>query len=250
MISILAYLGLCCLLGGVVAVIRPRLLRLPKRRHAVLIISAGFLLASLGGWWPHPVHRTTKGTLLAEYLPQSQFGEFHSTVVRATPEEVFRTIRAVTPDEIRFLRVLTWIRSPRFAARSESILSPNWQEPILAFALRTTFVLLGETPGREIAVGTVVCCGPTQVRTAEDFRALIGVGYARAGMNFLVEELDGGMTRLTTETRVIAIGTGARRRFGLYWSFIYPGSFLIRLGWLEAIRKRAETFAAITLAER
>ena len=242
MTSLLAYLGLAVLCAGVVAVIRPQLFHLPSRGFAPAFFAAGGVMATAGAWWPHGMRRVSHGTILDWYVPESQFWEVHSTIVGATADEVFRAIRAVTPDEIRFLRVLTWIRSPRFAARSpsESILSPNWQEPILGFALRTTFVLLGETAGKEIAVGTVVCCGPTHVRTAEDFRGLIGVGYARAGMNFVVEELDSGMTRLTTETRVIAIGPGARRRFGLYWSFIYPGSWLIRVGWLEAIRKRAE----------
>jgi hypothetical protein len=59
-------------------------------------------------------------------------------------------------------------------------------------------------------------------------------------MNFRIEELGGGECRVTTETRVFATDAATRRRFGTYWAFIYPGSSLIRWGWLRAIKKRAE----------
>ncbi|MBI3981646.1 MAG: hypothetical protein HY337_01960 [Gemmatimonadetes bacterium] len=244
-ISALAYLGLADFLVGGLALIRPRLLRLHRRRHAAPFFATAMVLASAGAWWPVGLHRATQGTLIAEYLPESQFGEIHATVVRATPEQVLRAVHAVTPGEIRFLRVLTWIRSPRFAATTsdESILAPDWHAPMLDFALRTTFVLLGEIPGQEVALGTVVCCGPTNVRTAQDFRALDRPGHALAAIDFRAMPLGDGTTRLTTETRVRAVGSAARWRFGLYWSFIYPGSSLIRRGWLEAIRKRAEEVA-------
>ena len=59
-------------------------------------------------------------------------------------------------------------------------------------------------------------------------------------MTFRIEDLGRGECRVTTETRVFATDIGTRRRFGLYWAFIYPGSSLIRHGWLAAIKKRAE----------
>ncbi len=45
---------------------------------------------------------------------------------------------------------------------------------------------------------------------------------------------------LTTETRVFATDSRARRRFAVYWRVIYPGSALIRRSWLDAIKRRAE----------
>jgi hypothetical protein len=67
-------------------------------------------------------------------------------------------------------------------------------------------------------------------------------GYTLAALNFRVERPAERTSRLTTESRIVA----RRRRaaaIGLYWSFIYPGSSLIRYGWLEAIRRRAENLA-------
>jgi hypothetical protein len=48
-----------------------------------------------------------------------------------------------------------------------------------------------------------------------------------------------------TETRVWATDPAAVRRFGLYWAFIYPGSALLRDGWLAAIKKRAENGGSV-----
>jgi len=241
MTSILAYLGLCCLLASAVAAIRPRLVRLRSRRQVLPILAAGVVLASVGAWWPHGMRRATQGTLLAEYLPQSQFGEFHSTVVRASPDEVFRAIRSVTADEIRFFRVLTWIRSPRLPGKAspEDILAPDWQAPILDVALRGGFVLLGQIP-EEMVIGTVVCCGPSPVETAEDFLALTGPGYARAAMNFRVESAGAGTSRVITETRVFGTDRESVRVFARYWRAIFPGSAILRLTWLRAIKAKAE----------
>lgn len=65
------------------------------------------------------------------------------------------------------------------------------------------------------------------------------IPYAKAPMNFLVEEIEAGNCRVRTETRVFATDAAARRRFATYWRLIYPGSSVIRHMWLRAIRMRA-----------
>lgn len=241
-LSVLAYAGLGLLLAGAVAVLRPQLLRWQARLVGVVLLPAGVVLAFAGAWWPVTVHRGPGGTLLDSFVPQFQFGEFHATRVRATPERVFRAIHTVTADEIRYFRVLTWIRSPRLPWRdgAETILAPDRRSPILDVALRSGFVLLAEIPESELVVGTVVCCGPVALGSVDGFRALAELDYARAAMNLRVEALPDGSSLLTTETRVVAGAASVRRRFGVYWSFISPGSSLIRTKWLDAIRRRAE----------
>ncbi len=242
MLSVLAYVGVGLSLAGVISGLRPQLVRWRSRRPGLALLPIGLVLASAGAWWPVGARGGAGGTLLDGFVPQFHFGEFHATHVRATPERVFRAVHAVTADEIRFFRILTWIRSPRLPWKDtpEGILAPDWNAPIVDVALRSGFVLLGEIPDAELAVGTVVCCETVALGSAGGFRALGRLGFARAALNFRVEDLGDGTSRLTTETRVVADAAPARRRFGLYWSFIYPGSWLIRYGWLEAIRRRAE----------
>jgi hypothetical protein len=179
-----------------------------------------------------------------DVLPAYEFGEHHEIRVAAAPERVLAAARAVTAREIRFFRLLTWLRSPRLPGRGrESILNPAADRPILDVALRSGFVLLREEPG-EIVFGAVVCCGArVPPRSERDFQALQG-SLARAVMNFHVEDAGGGVSRLVTQTRVAATDAAARRRFAAYWRLIYPGSALIRVTWLRAIRARAEAPAS------
>jgi hypothetical protein len=61
-----------------------------------------------------------------------------------------------------------------------------------------------------------------------------------------LEDAANGETVLTTETRVYATDAATRKRFALYWRVIYPGSALIRVMWLRAIRNRAEREAGLS----
>jgi hypothetical protein len=178
---------------------------------------------------------------LDDILPEFQFGEFHEVRVRAPAAQVFRAIRPVTAREIRFFRLLTWIRSPSLGARRESIVAPSPNVPILEVALRTGFVLLAEEPDREIVFGTMLCRrfpGLARIGPAA-FAAFSEPGYCKVAMNFRVTPQEAGFVRLTTETRILAVGSAASRQFAAYWRMIYPGSALIRRMWLDAIHRRA-----------
>jgi hypothetical protein len=119
---------------------------------------------------------------------------------------------------------------------------PN--ESILALSTRTNFLKLVEEPDREIVLGTLVAA-PKGTRlkrdsTPDDFKAIHEPGFAVGAINFRLEDAANGETVLTTETRVYATDASTRKKFGAYWRVIYPGSALIRVMWLRAIRHRAE----------
>lgn len=180
-----------------------------------------------------------------EVVPAYQFGEHHEIRIAAPPQRVFAALKAVREREIRLFRLLTWLRSPRlpWGGHPESILNPSPERPLLEVALRSGFVLLREEADREVVFGAVVCCGVRHPpRTAEQFRALEG-SLARAVMNFHVEDAGGGSSRLVTQTRVAATDARAERVFARYWRLIWPGSALIRVMWLRAIKARAEADA-------
>lgn len=59
-------------------------------------------------------------------------------------------------------------------------------------------------------------------------------------MNFVVEPEREGWSRVSTEMRIFVPEASVRRKFRAYWRVIYPGSSLLRIGWLEAVRRRAE----------
>lgn len=235
-------LGLALLLLGALCLIRPLpRLGVSTRRRAALALTLGVAVLTLGLLLPvSPPRRSGARMLLDEVAPVYEFGERHQIGISASRDRVQAAVRAVTAREIRGFRLLTWLRSPRLPGRGrEGILNPVPDEPILEVALRSGFVLLRDEPGREIVLGTVICCGPRSPPRASDFLAPSG-SRVLAVMNFHLSDGEGATTRLVTETRVHATDDAARRRFAAYWRLIYPGSDLIRRAWLQAIRRKAE----------
>lgn len=229
--------------GGVIFV--AALLRLVFRKPgckwiaaAAILLAAGFLLPSKQTRIAVPI------TLHDQFAPTYQFNEVHEVVVHARPELVYWAIEKTTAGEILFFRTLTWIR--RFGRLGpENILNAASERPILGIATSTSFLLLAKKPGHEIVLGTLVHvpAGEPPVHTAQQFAAIERPGYAKATINFLIEEIRPDVCRVRTETRVYATDSATQRRFAAYWPVIYPGSALLRQMWLRAIRLRAERAA-------
>jgi hypothetical protein len=74
---------------------------------------------------------------------------------------------------------------------------------------------------------------------APGVRAWSEPGWVKVGMEFRLTRTLGG-TRLSCETRVAATDAATRRRFGLYWLAVRPGSSAIRWELLTAVALRAE----------
>lgn len=244
--TIVVYSGLLALLVGGLSILRPlTFLNIWSRFQGVMLLIGGVVLLVVGVRLPAKEQRVaTPVTHLDEFVPAYQFEESHSIQIKAPSERVYAAIRDLTPDEITLFRTLTWIR--RFGQPGpEDILNPPPNEPILAFAMRTNFLKLAAEPNREILLGTLVAV-PKGTRlkqdpAPEDFKQLHDPGFALAAINFRLEDAGNGETLLTTETRVYATDASARRKFAAYWRVIYPGSALIRVMWLRAIKRRAET---------
>jgi hypothetical protein len=152
-------------------------------------------------------------------------------------------------NEIALLRTLTFIR--RFGQPTpDSILNPPADKPFCEVALSSGFYLLADEPPSEMVLGTFVAApkaaraNPPPQITAATFTAIHSPGFAIAVMNFQLRSIGATRTRLTTETRVFATNATLRWRFAAYWRVIYPGSSIIRMMWLRAIKRSAELPAA------
>ncbi len=80
-----------------------------------------------------------------------------------------------------------------------------------------------------------------EVRTLQEFADYREQGAVKMAYDFNVEDAGGGWSTISTETRVLALDDFTRRGMGRYWRLIVPGSGLLRLQWLEGIKKRAES---------
>ncbi|MFL6199248.1 MAG: hypothetical protein ACJ76J_08740 [Thermoanaerobaculia bacterium] len=155
-----------------------------------------------------------------------------------------RAIRELRGRDVALARPLFALRSlPAWLLR-RPVRTAHPDQAVVDAILKGGFVLLEEGPlemivgviGRfwQLSATLVPLAGPA------DFAAFEREGYAKGVMNFTVEPLGPGLTRLRTETRVLPLGPDAARKFRLYWLFVRPGSGLIRRIWLSAIKRRAE----------
>jgi hypothetical protein len=180
------------------------------------------------------------------YLPDFAFSERHAIDVDASPERAYRAVREVTPREVRLLVLLMAIRTlpARLLGRARS--ASEGRRPILDVALGAGFVRLVEQPPRELVLGaagrfwTLVPAECVRLDGPEAFLAFLAPDHVKTAVDFRVEELGPGRCRVSTETRIAASDASARRKFGLYWTLVHPGSALIRRAWLRAIKRRAE----------
>ena len=165
-LSILLYaFGLVAAVAAL-ALIRPiSWLGLRTRRRALV----AWLLAIAGGvgtlaWPTHETRVASPVSRLDQIVPLYQFSEVHETTIEASPERTYRTICAVTVNEIALLRTLTYIR--RFGQpRPDSILNPPGDKPFCEVALSSGFYLLADEPPSEMVLGHV--CGGAEGRTGE-----------------------------------------------------------------------------------
>jgi hypothetical protein len=111
------------------------------------------------------------------------------------------------------------------------------------------FIELANVPQKEIVFGVVgrfwmPDSGIITGLSAEEVIAFRTEGYAKAVWNFAIVAESMRTSRVTTETRVQAIGRSARWKFRAYWLIVGPFSGFIRREMLTMIKRNAETMAA------
>lgn len=176
-------------------------------------------------------------------MPAYHFNEVHTITIQAPPQRVYQAILQVTPQEIALLRTLFWLRSFGDCGSFDGELPAR--AAVLDEMRAQGFTQLDEAQGRELVLGTVgqfwrLSNRPQALGSAPAFSAFSQPGFVKAAMNFFVTDAGDGASRVVTETRILATDAAARRLFGCYWRVIYPGSALIRIMWLRAIKRRAE----------
>jgi hypothetical protein len=184
--------------------------------------------------------------LIDELLPDFDVNEFHQARIAAPPAVAWAAVEALTPPEVRLAGPLMAIRSLPARLRGRSAPSSSPRIPILEAMQRQGFTRLGERPGEDVALGIVgrfwsldAMRTLRPITGPEDFVAFAEPGYAKAVMDLRVVP-DGDGSRVTTETRIAGTDAEATKKFRRYWFVVGKGSALIRLSWLNAVRRRAE----------
>src|SRR5262245_54825869 len=161
---------------------------------------------------------------VADWLPRFDVRERHQRVVPLEPERALAVAleTPVCPD--RLVRLLFRLRS--FGSPTESIGSYFAHHGFLVLENAPTVFVFGMAlrpggqPRRAVDVTSWRAWGPAGIQIAADFESVAPAD---------------GQSRISTETRVLALDGKSRLVFRIYWVAIGPFSALIRRRWLRAI---------------
>ena len=180
--------------------------------------------------------------LLDRWLSEFDVSKRYATRIRAPRDRVFAELLRYDFSKSLSTRVLMALRGYAGRSRRAQVERRGTLPESLA---RFGFTPLGEDPGREVVFGLVGRFwrpkGDLCTVSAGEFLDFRQPGFAKAAWNLLVEEGGPGVTRLSTETRVLCFGDAARRKFVVYWRVVEPFSGLIRWSLLRGVRRAAET---------
>lgn len=108
------------------------------------------------------------------------------------------------------------------------------------------WILLGERPGEEIALGLVgrfwrPVIEFARITSAEEFRAFDEPGFAKTVYDLSARELEGRRTMLSGLMRTMTTDEHARRWFRRYWTFgVGSGAHVLVGALLDSARRAAE----------
>jgi hypothetical protein len=108
------------------------------------------------------------------------------------------------------------------------------------------WILLGQRPGEEIALGLVgkfwrPVIEYARISTVEEFRAFDEPGFAKTVYDLAVKELGPSHTLVSGLMRTATTDEHARRWFRRYWTFgVGSGAHILVSSLLESVRRSAE----------
>jgi hypothetical protein len=138
-------------------------------------------------------------TVLDRLVPTFQAAERHATTIAASADQVWAALAQVTVGELGLFRLLMGLRVLPGRLLGRSRLRFDAEEPLLGWAVRFGFTILGEDAGRELVVGAIgqpwrlVGGHGHAAAGGDDFAAFDQAGYAKMAADFLLVPLACGM---------------------------------------------------------
>ncbi len=177
---------------------------------------------------------------LHELMPIPDVAARYQTRVRASLERTREAMRGADFSRLPLTRLLMGLRKLGWG-RQKAEQAASQEERLRAAG----FISLSTGLENEVLLGVVgrfwrPDSGTVRGLTAEEILAFEREGFAKALWNFTVERESESVTRLATETRVVAYGISARRKFRAYWLLVGPFSGLIRREMLRMVKRQAE----------
>ena len=184
--------------------------------------------------------------LINRYLPVFQFSERHHLLVNTQAKALLDA--AIVHDTTGDPWVQAFIKLRELPGRLLGVSGYGSKLNNRAIFGLNDFTFLGRDSDREIVFGLAgkfwqFGYGLVNIDTPEKFESFNATGVPKLVLNFTVESLDNGRTRLVTETRVFCNDRKSLMQFFPYWWIIRPVSGLIRRRILMRIANAATACA-------
>jgi len=187
------------------------------------------------------LRESAKPSLLDQFIPHPDVRKRHEIMIDAPAALVFEVACGFDMQSLAIVRALFWLRAKLLGARTAT----RRPRGLIADILAMGWERLSEEPGRYFVAGAV--CQPwkadvvfTAIPPAE-FAAFAAPDRVKIAWTIEAEPLGPALTRLATETRVVATDDRARAKFRWYWLRVGIGSVLIRLLLMRAVLRQAES---------
>lgn len=187
--------------------------------------------------------------LLDQFIPAYEVVERHSVRVAAPSETTLAAACEMDLLQSPVIRCIFKGREMILGGHPDDRRHPR---TLLAQAKELGWAVLGEVPGREIALGAVTrpwVANPVfRPLPPAEFVAFHEPGYTKIVWTLRADPIGAGASVARTETRVATTDGAARAAFRRYWSLVSPGVELIR--WVSLRFVKAEAERRVRLARR
>lgn len=168
--------------------------------------------------------------LIDKYLPEYTFNEIHCIDINCPVEDVYKSAKDFDLSKSKLIKAL-------FLARG----LPTRRMNLQGFISDAGFTNIEERFPTENLIGFWARTKIESIACYDDFINNTISARVKVVWNFQLEKRSDGLTRLSTETRILCINTLTRMTFGLYWLIIKPFSGVIRKRMLQIIKDDAES---------
>ena len=179
--------------------------------------------------------------LLDRFAPDYDVCERHQIAIAAPPDVAFEAVKQMELEGSPPVHAIFKARELIMGAKADTTPRPRG---LLAWAKAIGWGMLAERPDRQVVMGAVTKpWEPNPVFRAlppETFATFAEPDNVKIAWTVAVSPTADGGSLFRTETRAVAIGPAARRKFRLYWSFLSPGVLLIRSIMVRALKTAAE----------
>jgi hypothetical protein len=184
-------------------------------------------------------------SFLTDLMPTYGLREVDRVAVRSGPREAWAAARRLDFYRVPFARRLFALRTApaSIAARLRGQPAPAPERMLIddIVAPGTRWLLLGEEPGHEVAVGSAGRFWRSRIEFAPlhaaGFRSFDEAGFGKVAWSLRVDPRADGGSWITLELRVGATDVRSWRRFRRYWALIGPFSQALRRGALRLLER-------------